>query len=113
MNVTRLPCVIVTVFGDTRRLPEIIERLDIERVIVAFSSEPDRGTLERIRRLSAQNVQIDLVPRLFDVVGPRVVVHSVEGLPFVSLPPVRLTPLSRYCYRCSMILGRISIGQTS
>jgi exopolysaccharide biosynthesis polyprenyl glycosylphosphotransferase len=89
----------LTVFGSTERLPEIIERLDIERVIVAFSSEPDRGTLERIRRLSAANVQIDLVPRLFDVVGPRVVVHSVEGLPFVSLPPVRLTPFSRLLKR--------------
>jgi exopolysaccharide biosynthesis polyprenyl glycosylphosphotransferase len=89
----------LTVFGDTERLPEIIERLDIERVIVAFSREPDRGTLERIRRLSAHDVQVDLVPRLFDVVGPRGVVHSVEGLPFVSLPPVRLTPFSRLLKR--------------
>jgi exopolysaccharide biosynthesis polyprenyl glycosylphosphotransferase len=89
----------LTVFGDTERLPEIIGRLDIERVIVAFSTEPDRGTLERIRQLSAHDVQIDLVPRLFDVVGPRVVVHSVEGLPFVSLPPVRLTPFSRLLKR--------------
>jgi exopolysaccharide biosynthesis polyprenyl glycosylphosphotransferase len=89
----------LTVFGHTGRLPEIIERLDIERVIVAFSSEPERGTLERIRRLSSQDVQIDLVPRLFEVVGPRVVVHSVEGLPFVSLPPVRLTPFSRLLKR--------------
>jgi exopolysaccharide biosynthesis polyprenyl glycosylphosphotransferase len=89
----------LTVFGDTDRLPEIVERLDIERVIVAFTSEPEPETLDQIRRLSARGVQVDLVPRLFEVVGPRVVVHSVEGLPLIGLPPVRLTPSSRLLKR--------------
>jgi lipopolysaccharide/colanic/teichoic acid biosynthesis glycosyltransferase len=31
------------------------------------------------------------VPRLFEMVGPNVGIHMVEGLPLVGLPPVRLS----------------------
>ena len=46
------------------------QALDIERVIVAFSNDPDERTLELVRSLPDLDVQIDIVPRLFDVVGP-------------------------------------------
>ena len=35
------------------------------------------------------DVQVDIVPRLFEAVGPRVGIHAVEGMPLVGLPPAR------------------------
>jgi exopolysaccharide biosynthesis polyprenyl glycosylphosphotransferase len=89
----------VRVLGGQERLPELVELLDVDRVIVAFSGMPEREILELIRSLRALNVQIDIVPRLFELVGPRVEVHSVEALALVGLSPSRISPSSRLIKR--------------
>jgi lipopolysaccharide/colanic/teichoic acid biosynthesis glycosyltransferase len=40
-------------------------------------------------------VQIDLVPWLFELIGPRISVHAVEGLPLLGLPPTRRSAAAR------------------
>jgi exopolysaccharide biosynthesis polyprenyl glycosylphosphotransferase len=72
-------------------LERIVEDHDVERVVIAFSNLSTMETLETIRRLREARVQIDIVPRLFEVVSPNVSVHSVEGLPLLGLPPVHLS----------------------
>jgi exopolysaccharide biosynthesis polyprenyl glycosylphosphotransferase len=89
----------VAMLGGPERLTELVNLLDIERVVVAFSGVPERTTVELIRSLRALNVQIDIVPRLFELVGPRVEVHSVEALALVGLSPARLSPSSRLIKR--------------
>ena len=89
----------LTVLGRPERLRELIELLDVERVVVAFSNDREEETLALVRSLSDIDVQIDVVPRLFDLVGPRVEIHTVEGFPLVGLPPSRLTPSSRLIKR--------------
>jgi exopolysaccharide biosynthesis polyprenyl glycosylphosphotransferase len=89
----------LTVLGSSERLAELIELHDVERVVVAFSNEPEERTLALVRSLHDSDVQIDVVPRLFDLVGPKVGIHTVEGLPLVGLPPVRLSPSSRLLKR--------------
>ena len=83
------------ILGGPERLPEIVKCLDVERVIIAFSSEPVDELLALLRKLREFPVQIDLVPRLFELVGPRVTMHSVEGLPLLGLPPNRPSRTSR------------------
>ena len=39
------------------------------RVVIAFSGDSDEQTLEVIRELQDSNVQVDIVPRLFEVLG--------------------------------------------
>jgi exopolysaccharide biosynthesis polyprenyl glycosylphosphotransferase len=95
----------LSVLGTPDRLEEVIERLDVERVIISFSNDPEPEMLARIRRLRERQVQIDLVPRLFEAVGPEVEVHTVEGLPLVGLPPVRMTQSSRLIKRAIDIAG--------
>ncbi len=86
--------------GPPEELPRIIRLLDVERVVLAFRSEEDGdGTLELIRTLSSLNVQIDIVPRYFQVIGPGLNVHSVEGLPLIGLAPFRLSRSSRLLKR--------------
>ena len=93
----------LAVVGEVAALPQIVEELDVERVIVAFSQHPHSKTLELIRTLNQLDVQVDIVPRLFEVVGPSVRVHSAEGLPLLGLPPARLPQSSFFLKRAADI----------
>ncbi len=81
--------------GPTERLSELIQLLDVERVIVAFSNESEEETLSLIRSIKDFDVQVDIVPSLFEVVGSNVSMHAVEGMALVGLPPLRLSRSSR------------------
>jgi exopolysaccharide biosynthesis polyprenyl glycosylphosphotransferase len=79
------------VLGSPDRLPEIVRVLDVERVIVAFSNDSHEEILDLIRSLHGLDVQIDIVPRLFEVMGANVGIHTAEGLPLIGLAPLRLS----------------------
>jgi exopolysaccharide biosynthesis polyprenyl glycosylphosphotransferase len=81
----------VALLGVPEHLSSLVPLLDIERVIIAFSGDSHEHSLELIRSLKDDDVQVDIVPRLFEVVGPRVGLHSVEGMSMVGLPPFRLS----------------------
>ena len=81
----------LSVLGNTAELPELVRQFDVERVIVAFNSGPYDSTLSAVRDLADQGVQVDIVPRLYEVVGAETTVHSVEGLPLLSVPPPGLS----------------------
>jgi exopolysaccharide biosynthesis polyprenyl glycosylphosphotransferase len=85
--------------GGPDQLREIVQAFDIERVIVAFSTERDAETLHVVRMLKTLDVQVDIVPRLFEAVGPRVGIHAVEGMPLVGLPPARPSQSSLFVKR--------------
>jgi len=84
----------LTLLGGTGHLPAVIRLLDVERVIVAFSNASHSELIGLIRSLRGLDVQVDVVPRLFELVGSRVGVHTVEGLPLIGLPPPRLSSSS-------------------
>jgi exopolysaccharide biosynthesis polyprenyl glycosylphosphotransferase len=94
----------LALLGGTDRLPAIVRLFDVERVIIAFSNESHEEMLDIIRELKDLDVQIDIVPRLFELVGPGVGVHTVEGLPLVGLPPLRLSRSSRLLKRTMDLL---------
>jgi exopolysaccharide biosynthesis polyprenyl glycosylphosphotransferase len=85
----------VEILGGFDKLEEVVDRLDVERVIFAYSNDRQTDLLELIRRLRDRGVQVDVVPRFFEVIGPNVDVHAVEGIPLIGLPPVRLPRSSR------------------
>ncbi len=85
----------LTLLGDAEALPDIVKLLDIERVIIAFSNDRDQQTLDLMRKLNELDVQVDIVPRFFEVVSPGVDVHTVEGIPMLGLPPTKLSRSSR------------------
>jgi exopolysaccharide biosynthesis polyprenyl glycosylphosphotransferase len=89
----------LALLGGIERLTSIVRILDIERVIFAFSNDRREDTLDRVRELSELNVQVDIVPRFFDVVGPGVGLHSVEGLPLIGLRAPRLSNSSKFLKR--------------
>jgi exopolysaccharide biosynthesis polyprenyl glycosylphosphotransferase len=89
----------LTILGGAEDLRDIVSELDIDRVIVAFSNESNEGTLALVRELRDRSMQIDIVPRLFEAVGPNAGIHSLEGLPLMGLPSVRITRTSRWVKR--------------
>jgi exopolysaccharide biosynthesis polyprenyl glycosylphosphotransferase len=101
----------LVILGDTEALPELIDLLDIERVIFAFSRDDHELALGLIRRLSNMNVQVDIVPRFFDVLSPAMDIHDVEGVPVLGLRPARLPMSSRILKRSADVIGA-AVGLT-
>ena len=94
--------------GEMADLPQLIEPLDIERVVVAFSLDSHDQVLDAIRLLRSTQVQVDIVPRLFEVIGPKTRLHTVEGLPLIAWPPARLARGSRLAKRAMDLV--LSVG---
>jgi exopolysaccharide biosynthesis polyprenyl glycosylphosphotransferase len=89
----------VPILGPPERLPAIVHAFDVERIVVAFSNEDSEKTLDLVRAVQDLETQIDIVPRLFEVVGRHTGVHAIEGVPLVSLPAIRLSPSSQLLKR--------------
>ncbi len=99
----------LVMLGSPRDLPELVETYSVERVLIAFSNEPTEELLDLVRSLRESDVQIDVVPRLFEVVPPNVGVHSVEGLPLVNLPPFRMARSSLYLKRTLDVIVSLAV----
>jgi exopolysaccharide biosynthesis polyprenyl glycosylphosphotransferase len=99
----------VAVIGTPDRLSEIIELLDIERVIIAFSDATHEELLKTIRELRKLDVQIDVVPRLFEIVGPKAGIHTFEGLSLLGLPSATISRSSRLLKRGFDYLGALAM----
>ena len=69
----------------------VVRRGDIERVVIAFADMTSERTLELLRELRSHSVQIDVVPRLYEVLTPKMDVHSVEGIPLIGLRPAGIS----------------------
>jgi exopolysaccharide biosynthesis polyprenyl glycosylphosphotransferase len=95
----------VTLLGAPEELAEIVRLLGIQRVIIAFSRDDPQETLQIIRSLRHRAVQIDIVPRLFEIVGPNAEVHALEAMPMLGLPPARPGRSSRLIKRTTDVVG--------
>jgi exopolysaccharide biosynthesis polyprenyl glycosylphosphotransferase len=81
----------VRMLGGLDQLQRLVAEHRVDRVIVAFSNEPDTETMDVVRSLRDRDVIVDVVPRLFDLIGPRASMHLLEGMPLVVVPPARLS----------------------
>jgi len=94
----------IPVVGEPDDLPELIERLDVDRVVFAFSRESHDSVLSALRVCRDLHVQSDVVPRFFEMVGPGAAFHTLGGLSLVSLGPPGLPLSSRWVKRAVDIL---------
>lgn len=98
----------LTLLGELEDVPRLVELLDIERVIVAFSSDDRELVVDLIRDLNELNAQVDIVPRFYEVLSPAVDIHSVEGLPLIGLRPPRLSRSSAFLKRWLDVAGAVA-----
>jgi exopolysaccharide biosynthesis polyprenyl glycosylphosphotransferase len=96
----------VPVLGGTDDLPAIISQHGIEHLVLAFTADHEAG-LDVVRTCNELGVQVDIVPRLFEVVGSRAVVRSLEGTPLLGLTPPELGRAPRVVKRTMDIIGAV------
>jgi len=87
------------VLGDLDDLGRLIRRYRIDRVIVAFARETHGELLEVIGTAQRVGVQVDVVPRFYDLLGPSIVLDSLDGTSVVRLRPVKLSPHAAFLKR--------------
>jgi exopolysaccharide biosynthesis polyprenyl glycosylphosphotransferase len=76
------------VLGPFEALERIVRREGVDRAFIT----PSFATTEEVmvgaaRRLEGMGVHVDVVPALFELVGPRATLHTIEGAPMIGLPP--------------------------
>jgi exopolysaccharide biosynthesis polyprenyl glycosylphosphotransferase len=94
--------------GATDDLPALVRAHTAHRVVIASSADSDQQTLDVIRELQDCNVQIDIVPRLFEVLGTNAQLHMIEGVPLVGLSTPRLSGSSKFLKRALDLVGAIA-----
>jgi len=91
----------LTILGPPERLSSVIRAFDVERVIIAFSHDSHERILGLIRTLKDAFVQVDIVPRYFELIGPNTGVSAIEGVSMLCLPP-RALGLSASMFKRTM-----------
>ena len=76
-------------------------------MILAFSRAGDSRGVDLVRRCNQVGVQVDVVPRLYEVLGSKTQVHELDGLPLVSLHAPRLPRSARFVKRVLDLLVAI------
>jgi len=99
----------VPVLGPFEDLVSIVRAFAVNRVIVAFSQVRDDEVLGRARALLDLNVRVDIVPRMFEVMGPQSGLSDVEGIPLVGIMPRTRSAVCARLKRVIDVLGA-SIG---
>jgi exopolysaccharide biosynthesis polyprenyl glycosylphosphotransferase len=95
----------VDLIGTTGELPRLLKEHSADRVAVAFSTDSHEQTLDVIRSIQDSDVQIDIVPRMFEVLGTNAQLHTIEGIPLVGLPIPRLSGSERFLKRSLDFVG--------
>jgi exopolysaccharide biosynthesis polyprenyl glycosylphosphotransferase len=77
--------------GSVKDLPRLVEELRVDWVIVAFSRVPYEEMHELVRSVRRPDVHLSIVPRYFELFASNATIEDVQGMPIVSLPPMKLS----------------------
>ncbi len=91
-----IPGPVLGASGDVARL---VDELEIDRVIIATSIDGHEQMLDLLRSVRRPDVQISIVPRYFEIFTSQATFDDIEGMPVVTLPPLRLGRSSRVLKR--------------
>ncbi len=74
---------------------ELTRRMRVDRVVLSYSRQRDDDQLDLVHSLRTRGVRVDIVPRMFELLGEQAELHDVEGLLLLGLPPISLPGQSR------------------
>ncbi|HEY7453586.1 MAG TPA: sugar transferase [Thermoleophilaceae bacterium] len=87
------------IIGRPSELPRLVDTLEIDWVILAFSRASYEETLDLLRAARRPDVHLSIVPRFFEVFASNATIQELEGMPVVNLPPMRLSRSVRFLKR--------------
>jgi exopolysaccharide biosynthesis polyprenyl glycosylphosphotransferase len=79
------------VLGEPTDLPRLIDTLEVDWVVVAASAEPTSEMLDLVREVRRPDVHLSIVPSYSELFTSNATIEELEGIPVVSLPPMRLS----------------------
>jgi exopolysaccharide biosynthesis polyprenyl glycosylphosphotransferase len=79
------------VVGRTSELTRRVDELDIDWVILTSTCASYEDTLDRVRAVRRPDVHLSIVPDYFELFASNAVIEDLEGVPVVSLPPMRFS----------------------
>jgi exopolysaccharide biosynthesis polyprenyl glycosylphosphotransferase len=79
------------VLGAPQDLPRLIDTLEVDWVVMATSSEPTGEMLDLMRAVRRPDVHLSIVPSYSELFTSNATIEELEGIPVVSLPPMRLS----------------------
>src|SRR6476659_2133555 len=89
------------ILGRPEDVAEIIDAYDIDRVLLASSVGSHEATLDLVRAVRRPDVQVSIVPRFFEIFTSHSTLDDIEGMPVVTLPPMRLGRSARVLKRAT------------
>jgi len=88
----------------------LVEQLGVDRVMLAPALSESRSRVELVSELTHLGVHVDLIPSWSDVVGSRLELHEMEGMPLLTLPRARLGRSSMYLKRAfDLVAGSLAV----
>ena len=94
-----------TVLGALDDIERIIERFEIDRVIVAPQGTDSEMMLATIQRVKSLGVQVSMLPRVFEVVGSSIEFDNVYGMTVMGVRRFGLTRSSAIVKRALDLVG--------
>jgi exopolysaccharide biosynthesis polyprenyl glycosylphosphotransferase len=87
------------VLGSPADIAQVVDDYEIDRVLLASSVGSHEDTLDLVRTVRRPDVQVSIVPRYFEIFTSHAILDDVEGMPVVTLPPMRLGRSARVLKR--------------
>jgi exopolysaccharide biosynthesis polyprenyl glycosylphosphotransferase len=79
------------VLGAPADLPRLIDTLEVDWVVMATSAEPTSEMLDLMRAVRRPDVHLSIVPSYSELFASNATIEELQGIPIVSLPPMRLS----------------------
>ncbi len=96
--------------GTIKELDTVIEKLQIEKVILALTKEQSRITEELVSRLTEKDVDIKLVPDTLDILAGSVKTNNVLGAMLIDIQSSALSPRAQNVKRLiDLIISVIAV----
>jgi exopolysaccharide biosynthesis polyprenyl glycosylphosphotransferase len=85
--------------GLINQLPRDIDRLQIQTVLVSLPFIEHMKLLDLARDAEGRNIEVMMVPDMLDLMTSHVRLKEIEGIPFLKIKDVSLSPWSRVTKR--------------
>jgi exopolysaccharide biosynthesis polyprenyl glycosylphosphotransferase len=104
------------ILGSAADLTRVIDEHEIDWVVLAGadSAHHYEETLEMVRRVRRPDVHLSIVPTYFELFASNATIEDLQGIPVVSLPPMRLSRSARVLKRSfdlsASLLGLLAVS---
>jgi exopolysaccharide biosynthesis polyprenyl glycosylphosphotransferase len=91
--------------GRISELTRLVDEREIDWVVIADSDAPYDDTLALLRAVRRPDVHLSIVPTYFELFASNATIEDIEGMPVVSLPPMRFSRTVRALKRSVDVLA--------